>query len=277
MKRLVVTAAAIAGTLFAQAQTAGNIPGVTALEVKVTAVRTAVASGPYARFAQKYFGAIAPLTDKTAWTLESAAVGVLGDCPRGGTEAGTARAAFPKVPADRLAAADVPLEQAAREAARTVYALRKHRADILTGQTDYAEIGGGTAALLEGIDRMEREYLALFFGTQVSDTLSAAYAVVPEKGRNTYIICRFSDAAGLLPASDLGGQPVTLDVRLLPQPEPQLPEVRRDRNGRPAEAVATVSIPAVAECAVYDGKRELGRSAVRIEQLGRQASVPAGK
>ena len=46
----------------------------TTVVVDITVARESVVTGPYARFAQKYFGVIAPLADKETYTLRSAAV-----------------------------------------------------------------------------------------------------------------------------------------------------------------------------------------------------------
>ena len=46
----------------------------TTVVVDITVARESVVTGPYARFAQKYFGVIAPLADKETYTLRSAVV-----------------------------------------------------------------------------------------------------------------------------------------------------------------------------------------------------------
>ena len=49
----------------------------TTLAVDVVAECDRILAGPYARFAQKYLGVRAPMTDKVAWTLRSASVALL--------------------------------------------------------------------------------------------------------------------------------------------------------------------------------------------------------
>ena len=47
--------------------------------VDLTVERTAVLCGPYARYAQKYLGVRAPLTDKTTWRIADARIALAGD------------------------------------------------------------------------------------------------------------------------------------------------------------------------------------------------------
>ena len=49
----------------------------TVLAVDVTAERDVTLSGPYARYAQKFLGVRAPLTDKMSWAVTGASVALL--------------------------------------------------------------------------------------------------------------------------------------------------------------------------------------------------------
>lgn len=49
----------------------------TVLAVDVTVEKDVTLSGPYARYAQKFLGVRAPLTDKTGWAVTGAAVALL--------------------------------------------------------------------------------------------------------------------------------------------------------------------------------------------------------
>ena len=130
----------------------------TTVVVDITVARESVVTGPYARFAQKYFGVIAPLADKETYTLRSAVVSRYdpvvtrdlnpGPIPAPHTEiyADTGSAEeFPRVLPDRRSASGSSLENAARDAAQTIFDLRSRRTELITG--DYAETvyGAGLA------------------------------------------------------------------------------------------------------------------------------------
>lgn len=51
----------------------------TVLAVDLTVERTVTLCGPYARYAQKYLGVRAPLTDKTTWSVVGARIALSGD------------------------------------------------------------------------------------------------------------------------------------------------------------------------------------------------------
>ena len=61
-------------------ETAGGLTVVqprTILAVDVTVEHDVTLSGPYARYAQKYLGVRAPLTDKTVWSVTGAQIALL--------------------------------------------------------------------------------------------------------------------------------------------------------------------------------------------------------
>ena len=119
----------------------------TTVVVDITVARESVVTGPYARFAQKYFGVIAPLADKETYTLRSAAVSRYdpvvtrdlnpGPIPAPHTEiyADTGSAEeFPRVLPDRRSASGSSLENAARDAAQTIFDLRSRRTELDYGR-----------------------------------------------------------------------------------------------------------------------------------------------
>lgn len=67
-------------------------------------------------------------------------------------------------------------------------------------------------AALSEIERLEQSYLELFLGKQTVLVETHRYLVYPEAGKNQYVFCRFSPAAGLLPDSDLSGDMVLLQI-----------------------------------------------------------------
>ena len=54
----------------------------TVLAVDLTVERTVTLCGPYARYAQKYLGVRAPLTDKTTWSVVGARIARILTIPR---------------------------------------------------------------------------------------------------------------------------------------------------------------------------------------------------
>ena len=256
----------------------------TTVVVDITVARESVVTGPYARFAQKYFGVIAPLADKETYTLRSAAVSRYdpvvtrdlnpGPIPAPHTEiyADTGSAEeFPRVLPDRRSASGSSLENAARDAAQTIFDLRSRRTELITG--DYAETvyGAGLATAVERIDRMENEYLELFFGKRSVTTYTVRYYVVPDAEGRTFVVCRFCDDRGLLPADDLSGEPVVLECR------PQGVAVTAyppQRKRTPRSDEAEYAVADMTDCRVMFDRTELGNAVLPVYQYGVRTILP---
>ncbi len=257
----------------------------TTLTVDITVRRESIRKGPYARFAQRYFGAIAPLADKDIYEITGATIGwydtaadswtSCGTCAPAAVDAATVVAShtwsateFVKVQPDRLSAADKSAEEGAREAAQTIFTLRKRRIELITGEFAETVFGEGLRAAIERIDRMENEYLELFYGKQVVTIHTERYTIVPDGARNAYIVCRFNEGAGLLPDSDLSGQPVLLELRPTGKAQKAYPTPTEQKKSKRSKGSVTYAISDNVVCRITDGKRELTQTVVPIFQYG---------
>ncbi len=195
----------------------------TFVAVDVTVERDVTISGPYARYAQKFLGVSATLADKTLWRITGAELGLVdGTChimaaiPASDEVRSVHYAAsedeFARLQPDKMEMLTSSLEDSARQAATTIFALRRNRMELVTGEAGENVFGEGLARALEEIDRLEQSYLELFLGKRVITTQTRRYVVTPEKSKTQYIVCRFSASAGLLPANDLTGDVVLLQL-----------------------------------------------------------------
>lgn len=191
----------------------------TKITVDITAVKTSVTAGPYARYAQKMLGVTAPLASKSECTVTSAVIRyenyeysepTATDKPLANSTVTTSNTSngdgFDKVSVDRLTSAVKSTEDMARDAADRIFALRKCRYDLITGEVGENVYGAGLDAALREIDNMEQELTALFVGKQSVVTITKTFSL--DAAKQTDIVCRISDADGIVDASDLSGQPV---------------------------------------------------------------------
>ena len=162
----------------------------TSIGVDIVVERDATVCGPYARYAQKYLGVRAPLTDKTVWSVASASLSLLdaqealggGRSPEAGPQRRVvshtdAEEEFVRLQPDRTSAAAVAPEEAARQAAATIFALRRHRMELITGEAGEHVFGEGLRAALDEIDRLEQRYLELFLGKRTVTVETRRYVV----------------------------------------------------------------------------------------------------
>jgi hypothetical protein len=97
--------------------------------------------------------------------------------------------------------------------------------------------------------------------------------VIPDAANesNMYVAFRLSDTAGLVPADNLSGKPVIMEI--VPQTFAE-PELSADEAKNKKEVVAYYRIPAVCTVRLMDGANLLLQSRMPIYQLGRESSLP---
>lgn len=244
----------------------------TVVKVKVVVEKETIRKGPYARFAQKYLGATAPLNDKDIYAIKSAALSYsdpgTAAKPAGGVAARDKgrELGFPKVSVDRLSPADRGLEDAARDAANMIYTIRKRRFELVSGELGENAFGGGMKAALKELDRMEREYMALFFGKTSKTTEVRNFEVIPQKDKTNYIVCRFSESTGLMPETDLSATPVVLSL----SPEKTVQPVPVAKNAKGLEYYRVADF---VQCTVTGPSGELAKSRIPVYQFGETVAV----
>ena len=116
--------------------------------------------------------------------------------------------------------------------------------------------------------------MTLFTGYSEAQIQKMNFEVIPDPARESqrYIAFRISDTAGLVPADNLSGKPVVLE--LIPQNLAQLEEPsEKDAKKSPA-VMAYYRIPAVCTLKLTEGVDILLQSRVPVYQLGVKASLP---
>lgn len=163
------------------------------------------------------------------------------------------------------------IERRAEEAANLIFKLRAKKIEIITGETDATFSGDALRAAIEEINRIEDEYMSLFLGKSIFDTQNMSYDVVPspDNQKQIYIAFRFSDTQGLLPASNIAGRPVVLELSL---EDKVAPAPKTDISGGKGSIV--YRRPAAMVAKVIDGQNILLQTRVPVYQLGNLLSFP---
>lgn len=165
-------------------------------------------------------------------------------------------------------------EKKAAETAEMILNIRKQRLQIVTGDTDATYSGEAMAAAIEELTRLEKEYMTLFTGYSETQLQKKNFEVIPDASRESqkYIAFRLSDAAGLLPADNLSGKPIVLE--LIPQEIATL-EAPAEKDAKKA-AVPSVyyRIPSVCTVKLIEGVDVLLQTRIPVYQLGVISSIP---
>lgn len=180
--------------------------------------------------------------------------------------------AYNKISVQQNMIVEKSLEKKAAETAQMILNIRDQRLKIVTGDTDATYSGAAMGAAIDELTRLEKEYLMLFVGYSEYQTQKMNFEVIPQPGETQmYVAFRLSDTAGLVPADNLSGKPVVMEI---------VPQKFSEPAGAP-EAVKSKKvgeihyrIPAICNVKLLDGVNMLLQSRIPIYQLGRESSTP---
>ncbi len=173
-------------------------------------------AGEYARYAQKYLGKRASQVNRMSYSLVGADVAVLNEPAYYAEEAPTEGRNFSSIgdelAVDRLSGGEVTMEEAAKRAADKIFELRTARQDIVLGEYGDGVYGAGLDAALREIDRLESEYLKLFYGVRRVSTTHRRIVYPVSADKPNSVIARFNSEEGLLQSDNIAGDIVMLSI-----------------------------------------------------------------
>lgn len=238
-----------------------------------------IIAGPYARYAQKLLGVRAPLTDKTNFRIAGAQIALLADDsylyagqqPEAHTRVvshAEDEKAFARIQPDKTDMAVLPQENAAKEAAKTIFLLRKRRLELITGETGEHVFGQGLQAALDEIARLEQEYLELFLGKQIVSTSNVRMAVSLKGDQTQYPLCRLNASEGIVPATASAGVPVTLKITPSGHASSPLELGAKDKSPSAPYRLADIAL-----CTVLNGDAVLTQTMLPLFEFGRTIHI----
>lgn len=188
----------------------------TTLMVKLVVEYDEFEAGPYARYAQKLLGTRASFVNRAEYRVVGADVAIVNNNEHGFTQGfdkymGHA-VSDRKIQVDRLATSEKSIETAAREAAETIFRLRKARLEMITGEQGEGVFGGGLESALREIESLESAYLELFYGRRTLSYETRTYVLPVNKETPSMTVSRFSVDDGLVAIDDLAGEIIFLNI-----------------------------------------------------------------
>lgn len=165
-------------------------------------------------------------------------------------------------------------EKKAAETAEMILDLRRQRLQIVTGDTDATYSGEAMAAAIDELTRLEKEYMTLFTGYSETQVQKKNFEVIPDADRETqkYIAFRLSDTAGLVPADNLSGKPIVLE--LIPQEIAPVDSPVANGSKKTPATLAYYRIPAVCTVRLVEGADILIQTRMPVYQLGTVSTLP---
>ena len=185
---------------------------------------------------------------------------------------------FQRVAVSQSQVVEKSLEKKAQETANAIFDLRKSRMQIVTGDTDATYSGEAMQAAISEITRMEQEYMSLFYGASTTSVQTMNFDVVPTAPANAssrqqmYVAFRLSETEGLLPANDVSGRPIVLELSFDKAPEVTTGGVASAKL-LPSSTVY-YRVPVIATARIMDGSQMLLQTRVPVYQFGQTVSFP---
>jgi hypothetical protein len=172
--------------------------------------------GEYARYAQKFLGKRASLVNRVSYSIVGADVAVL-DTPQyyasnSVNADSSVKRVGDEIAIDRLSSSELAQETAAKSAAERIFELRTVRQELIMGEYGDGVYGAGLEAALREIDRLESEYMEMFYGVRTTTTTHHRIVLpVSADARNT-VIARFNSDEGLLQRDNIAGDIVMVAI-----------------------------------------------------------------
>lgn len=173
-------------------------------------------------------------------------------------------------------------EKKAQEAAAMILELREHRFNIITGNTDATFSGDALRAAIEEIGRIEDRLMSLFIGSATHSTQIMSFDAIPDSSHSKEILIAFriSDTQGLLPADNLSGRPIVMEIT--PENTSSATEqvIEQTENNYASRFRASkhgsiyYKIPAVCTVKITDGQKVLLQNRIPIYQKGQTQTFP---
>lgn len=155
----------------------------------------------------------------------------------------------------------------AEVAARQIYRIRESRLNILTGEADNIPPDGEAMKLvIQQLEEQEKALTSLFTGNLVKETTYYDIDIIPYDNMEREVLFRFSNLLGILPADDLGGIPVYLNLKATDRAAILGPK-EAEKKERSLKGVV-YNIPGKASVEILMNKNTLYKGEVQIVQFG---------
>lgn len=181
---------------------------------------------------------------------------------------------FAKVPVTKTQSVYKSFEDKAEEAASFIFMIREKRFELLSGMADYYPDGKALEVALKEMERLENEYLDLFIGKTYQTTYVANFEFSPgsQELNQPNILFRFTEDKGILPANDLSGRPIIVELEKINEIQnlsklDQLSISEKDK--------LYYRIPQLTNISIIDGSSYIAGRKLKMYQYGETLEIPA--
>lgn len=195
--------------------------------------------------------------------------------PADASEPDLAELDFDDVPLDNSVLTKTSTAAMAEETAFAIYRIRQQRMSLLNGEAQsHLPDAESYATVLGRLDEVERQYVSLFAGKEVRQTVVRYFELVPDRFTPaSTVLFRFSTQKGFLDVMDLNGTPVYADVTIHnDQRLSELPAMSKQRKQSPLTGLRYV-LPGRVTVKVIDRNIPMAEATVDCAQTGQVATL----
>ncbi|MBQ0080410.1 MAG: DUF4831 family protein [Alistipes sp.] len=238
----------------------------TELYVVITVEKNEFTPGVYARYAQKYLGTRASLAERKEYKIVSSTIST-SLLVEEDNVVSTPKFKSP-LAENKIEARPMGVEEQAKYTADLIFSLRKHRLDLITGETGEHVFGAGLKAAIDEISRLEQEYLQMFYGTENISVESRLFRITPKSTEKDYMVCRFNLFGGIMPLDDLSSDAIMLHME--PSPVDRTPFRIATQKDKMKEEIV---VSAKTECTLLLSDKQLSQANLDIFQFGEKIMI----
>lgn len=154
------------------------------------------------------------------------------------------------------------------EAVKEIFRIRSERSKLLSGENEVPD-GISLQVMLKEFDQMERDYLSLFMGKKVVQSVERVFMCTIEKENEAVVAFRFSGADGFVDKKNVSAMAYSLVAERAVVP------VTKDAQAELPHSVIHYRVPAMADVKFMRVNEELQRFRDVVPQLGVIRKFPA--
>ncbi|MDD4192002.1 MAG: DUF4831 family protein [Mangrovibacterium sp.] len=175
--------------------------------------------------------------------------------------------------ANRNALVIKSFEEKVQEAAHTITKLRKRRFKTLAnGYDEQLPDGRAYEVMVEELDKLEKEYVALFIGKTYKKTFEYCFDYIPENNPGAgEVVFRFSEGKGVLPVSDMSGKPIVIEMKKMDNLASAQAKVA---SASPSVSGILYRVPGKSEIRILNGITLMAATRADIAQFGTTTYLP---
>ncbi len=156
--------------------------------------------------------------------------------------------------------------------AKQIYRLRETRIYLLSGEVDKMPTDGeATKEVLRQLEAEEQGLMELFIGTTSVRHLSETFVYEPSQSER-YVLCRFSEADGLIDKEDEVGEPIVLNAQVMRQIAGEAQDLTKEQGQRTKDKIVLspimYNLPGWLDYTIEYGVQCLASKSLPIAQFG---------